>query len=112
MRQISVEELYELYIDTSKRCLSGTCDQTDENMGYDLFEEFDSDVMAFFSDDALQRLSDAGKISKEAALASQRIRQFWVDLDPYSFRLDEIRTHPQWKQLFTMCDELQSLLIQ
>ena len=56
MNQISVEKLYELYIDTSKRCLSSTCDQTDENMGYDLFEEFDSDVMAFFSDEALERL--------------------------------------------------------
>ena len=112
MNQISVEKLYELYIDTSKRCLSSTCDQTDENMGYDLFEEFDSDVMAFFSDEALERLCTAGKISNEASIASQRIRQFWIDLDPYSFRLDEIRSHPKWKQLFSMCDELQGLLNQ
>lgn len=110
MPQISVERLYELYIDTSTRCLSSTCSQTDEIMGYDLFEEFDSDVMAFFSDDALERLRKAGKISQEAAVASRRIRQFWIDLDPYSYRLDEIRSHPKWKQLFTMCDELQFIL--
>lgn len=110
MTEISVERLYELYIDTSTRCLSSTCDQTDEIMGYGLFEEFDSDVMAFFSDDALERLCKAGKISQEAAVASQRIRQFWIDLDPYSYRLDEIRSHPKWKQLFSMCDELQLIL--
>lgn len=110
MNQISVERLYELYIDTSTRCLSCVCNQSDEIMGYDLFEEFDSSVMAFFSDDALERLCKAGKISNEAAVASQRIRQFWIDLDPYSFRVDEIRSHPKWKQLFSMCDELQGLL--
>lgn len=110
MSQISVEKLFELSIDTSKRCLSSTCDQSEDDMAYDIFEVFDTGVTSFFYDDALERLRTAGMISEEAAVASQRIRQFWIDLDPYSFRLDEIRSHPKWGQLFSMCDELQLIL--
>lgn len=110
MRQISVEDLYKQYIDTTKRCLSSTCDQSEEDMAYDIFEVFDVGVTSYFYDDALERLRTAGKISDEAAIASRRIRLFWIDLDPYSFHLNEIYSHPKWKQLFSMCDELQLIL--
>ena len=110
MNQISVERLYELYLDTSKRCLSCVCNQSDENLGYDLFEQFDVGVTSDFHDDSLQRLHNAGMISHEAVVISQNIRKFWFDLDPYSYELNEIRSHPKWKQLFSMCDALQVAL--
>lgn len=107
---ITVEELYEVYIDASRRCLTSTSEQSDEIMAYDIFEEFDVGAYSYFTDEALQRLYDAGMIGDDAFVLSQRIRQFWLDLDPYSFELGEIRQHPKWKQLFSMCDELHAIL--
>lgn len=104
--QIFPEELYELYSDTAAKGSSATASLSDEEMQYNLFEEFEVGAISFFHDNSLQILSDAGLISPEAVRTSQSIRRHWNELQATYWTRTEIRTHPRWKQLFQMCDDL------
>jgi hypothetical protein len=112
MSRISNEQLYELFVDTAKRCSSGIALLSDEQIEYNLFEEFDIGVRSFFHDDTLNKLVEAGMIRKEAVPICQEIRSRWIELDESNWTIDEIKGHPDWRRFFSSCDSLLVLLDQ
>lgn len=110
MNAITTKQLYEQFVDTAKRCSSGIVSLSDEEIEFNLFEEFDVGVRSFFHDDNLIKLAEAGMLSEEAVPVCQRIRSKWIELDECNWTIAEIKDHPDWKSLFSACDTLLELL--
>jgi hypothetical protein len=111
MDEISVDRLYEFYLDTVGRCGSYLRQESEEEIGYQLFEEFDVGAWSFFHEDSLHRLRQAGYIDDEMVAISKEIRQRWCALDQKKpWNIGEIKTKKEWQELFELCDRLRSKL--
>jgi hypothetical protein len=104
--EISLDELNELYLDTVARCTSELLHRSDEEIEYELFEEFDVGVHSFLHDDSLARLRHASYIDDEMLAISKEVRGRWLALQKTSWTLDEIRTKKEWQELFALCSRL------
>jgi hypothetical protein len=108
MRDITVGELYALYLDTIERCTTELRNRSDEDIRYELFEQFDVGAQSFLHDDSLVRLRDSGYIDNEMVALSQEVRKRWFVLQPRPWTVEEIRTRHEWQELFELCDRLKS----
>ncbi len=106
MKEISAEELYELYIDTIGRCTSDVLRKREQDINYNLFEEFDVGSWSFFHESALNKLRQAGYIDNETLASSKKVREKWLTLQNKSWTIEEIKTKEEWQELFILCDLL------
>jgi hypothetical protein len=107
MDEISIDRLYEFYLDTVGRCGSYLRQESEDEIGYQLFEEFDVGAYSFFHEDSLHRLRQAGYIDDEMVAISKEIRQRLCALDQKKpWTIAEIKTGKEWQELFELCDRL------
>jgi len=106
MKEISLAELYEYYLDTVGRCTSALLHQSDEDIGYNLFEEFDVGAQSFLHEDNLAKLYEAGYIDEETLAVSKGVRVRWFALQSRSWTIEEIKSSMEWRELFGLCDWL------
>jgi hypothetical protein len=109
MTEISTDQLYDLYLDAVGRCTSGLRNLTDEEIEYNLFEEFDVGAHSFLHDDNLTKLLHAGFIDDEMLAISREVRQRWLALQKRSWSIEEVKTKKEWRELFELCDRLKLL---
>lgn len=64
MNKITNKQLFDLYADTANRCSSDVKLLTNEEIEYNIFEEFDVGVMSFFHDDNLNKMINEVVIKK------------------------------------------------
>ena len=106
MTEISTDQLYDLYLDAVGRCTSDLRNLTDEEIEYNLFEEFDVGAHSFLHEDNLAKLRDAGFIDDEMLALSREVRQRWLALQKRSWSIEEVKTRKEWQDLFEFCDRL------
>jgi hypothetical protein len=106
MTEISVADLYELYLDTIGRCISQVLSQSMEDLECNLFEEFDADAHSFLHEDNLLKLREAGYIDEEMVAVSKEVRRRWLSLQRKSWTIAEIKNETEWHELFELCDRL------
>jgi hypothetical protein len=104
MNEISVDELYDLYIDAVARYTSELRNRSDEEIGYELFEEFDIGAISYLHEDNLRKLQVAGYIDNKILTVSKEIRVKWLALQDKKWTFEEIRTEKEWQDLFELCE--------
>lgn len=107
---ISPDQLYDLYVDTMARCSSSLLHKNDDDIAYDLFEEFDIGACSFLHVTSLTILHDAGYIDDVLMHLSMAIRHQWFFLQKGTYSLSEIRTDKQWRRLYAMGDIINDIL--
>lgn len=112
MTEISITELYDLYLDAAGRCACDCRALTDEELGYNLVEEFDVGVRSYFDDVNLVKLRQAGYIDDEIVEISKDVRERWLVLLERSWSIEEVRTKNEWQDLFEICRRLKGKLKQ
>lgn len=110
MNGISDRELYCFYKDVLCRCTSDLLNRSDEEIEYELFEEFDVGAHSFLHDETLVRLRQSGYIDEAAVAESKEIRRKWFTLQTKAQRTSEIRESKEWRELFDRCDQLRRRL--
>lgn len=108
MSEISLSELYDLYLDTVGRCTSELKNRSDEEIQYNLFEEFDVGAHSFLQEDNLTKLHRAGYIDDEMLEISKDVRNRWLALQNKSWTVQDIKSKMEWQELFGLCDRLKS----
>ena len=108
MNEISLAELYDLYLDTVGRCTGELKNRSDEEIEYNLFEEFDVGAHSFLQEDNLTKLRRAGYIDDEMLELSKDVRNRWLDLQNQSWTVQDIKSKKEWQELFDLCDRLKS----
>ncbi len=110
MNEISISELYELYLNTLNRCGRYLLEADDETIEYEIFEEFGIEVVTFLHSNSLTKLLNAGLISNKKMAMSSLLRNKIIDLqNTNEWTLVAFRNSPNWKNIFEICDELKSI---
>lgn len=112
MENISIEELYQLYVDTIKRCGTYLIDSDDLVIGYDIFEEFDIGAISFLHTDNLKKLVEDGLISDEIMLKSSTLRSKFLALQQGNeWKINAVRHSSRWKEILELGDEINSTVV-
>lgn len=110
IQSITTEELDELFKDTLGRCTMKLLDESDEEIGYQIFEEFDIGATSFLHDNSLKKLLEAGRIDDEIATLSRELRNLKISMqESGNWDIDLVRSAPIWKQLFELSDKIRQL---
>ncbi|MCL2086491.1 MAG: hypothetical protein FWH05_02710 [Oscillospiraceae bacterium] len=108
---ISLSNLMELYIDTLKKCSVDLLEACDEDIEYNIFEEFDIGVVSFLHERALSTLKNANLINEEIANKSMRLRNEFIGLQNSNlWNVYSVKNTSEWKQLLELSDEIKSLI--
>ncbi len=111
MKEISIDKLMELYVDTISKCGIYLLSQDDVVIGYNIFEEFDIGVISFLHIDSLQKLNDAGLINGEVMEKSSMLRSMVMELqDSPKWSVEGVRSSPEWRKILELSDEIKKKL--
>jgi hypothetical protein len=110
MKNLSLDELFDLYRDTIGRCTSDIRNRPDDDILYDLFEEFDVGAWSFLHEDNLTKLHGAGYIGDEAVKLSKQIRERWITLQKQDWTVCEIKQGMELQEVFDLCDRLKRIV--
>jgi hypothetical protein len=102
---ITARELYDYYLYTIERCTHQVLDKDDENIECELFEEFEG-AHTFLHHDNLVTLRNAGFIDDGMLELSATIRKKWIVVKDHDRNANFVRTSPEWKDLFGLCERL------
>lgn len=106
MSEITLQELYKLYVGTLRWCSSNVRSLSDEELLCNLFEEFDVEARSFLHEISLGKLREAGLIDDEDVEVSKKIRRRWLALENQSWTPEQIRCEAEWDDMFKLCDSL------
>jgi len=107
MKEISTEELYELYKDTLYKCQSKIFNYADDVVEMMVFEDFVVGATSFLHDDSLDRLLNNHLIDKKQYDLSRKIRALFFEIeDCGELTLDCLKGQSEkWKHLTFLVDE-------
>ncbi|WP_379142988.1 hypothetical protein [Paenibacillus sp. sgz500992] len=107
MKNISLEELMEMYVDTLSKCGTYLLSADDTIIGYNIFEEFDTGVISFFHTASLQKLNDAGLITEEIMEKSAALRSLVLELQKGDkWNINSVRNSIEWRKILDVADEI------
>lgn len=107
MKEISPEELYELYKDTLYKCQSKIFNYADDIVEMMVLEDFVIGATSFLHDDSLNTLLNNHLIDKKQYDLSRKIRAFFFEIeDCGELTLDCLKGQSEkWKHLTSLVDE-------
>lgn len=110
---ISTNKLMEFYIDTLEKCGTYLLKMSDEDIEYNIFEEFDLGVISFLHDDTLSKFKEANLITEEISQKSSVLRSnFMLLQNTDQWNVDSVRNSENWNKILKLSDEIKSLLYQ
>jgi hypothetical protein len=103
---IKPEQLYELLKDAFQN--TGTCilNETDENIEYYMFEDFDIAVSSFMHENSLTILLTNGLINQEIALSLTSIRNSFLSMKEETRTADSVKNNQEWLELLLHIDDV------
>lgn len=103
----------EFYVDTLKKCGTNLLKMSDEDIEYNVFEEFDVGAISFLHDNTLSKLEKANLITKEISKKSSVLRSKFLRLQNTDlWNVDSVRNSKKWNEILKLSDEIKSLLHQ
>jgi hypothetical protein len=111
VKEISLKELDALFIDTLERGSMKLLQENDEEIEYQLFEEFDLGVHSFLHIDSLEKLEEAGFINEEIKTLSLELRELSRQLlDSEMIRNpNTVKTNKDWHKVLELSDRIREL---
>jgi hypothetical protein len=109
--QISDIELMEFYKQTLNNCGLNVLGMTDEDIAYNIFEEFDINAFTFLHSNTLTKLLNAELINKDIFDKSLMLRENFLELQNSNlYNIQSIKHSNKWLELFKLSDEIKSTL--
>jgi hypothetical protein len=109
MNTISLQELNDLYVDTLQRATKKLVLEEDEEIEYQLFEEFDVGVHSFLHAESLEKLLKAGFINEEIKNLSLQLREKSIDLLENKRDAESVKNDARWQAALDLSDKIKSL---
>ena len=107
MKEITLEELYELYEDTLHQCGSHIFNYPDDVIEMMVFEDFNIGAVSFLHDNTLNKLLNNHLISKEKYDISRKIRALFFEIEDCGELTTECLKGQteKWKHLIALVDK-------
>ena len=107
MENISVDNLFGLYIDTINHCGEFLLKSEDEEIGYRIFEEFDIGAISFLHEQNLKILVDEGMIDNATSDLSKELRAKFMKLQGSSiWGVEFVKTSKEWLEIMKLSDKI------
>jgi len=107
MREIADKKLMNYYLDTLNHCGMELLNASDENIEYEIFEEFEIGIVSFFHDKSLGRLYRGGFINKSILAKSQDLRNMVINIqEKGKWNITFLQTDPDWKKILLLSDKI------
>src|SRR5690348_6470757 len=100
MKELTTAQHYDCCRDTLGWCTSAVRSKDDEELLYDLYEQFDIGATSSLHDSTLSRLHRDGYIDDEMVVLSRQARQLWFFLSSREWSIPAIKSDPEWQTLF------------
>ncbi|MEH7080972.1 hypothetical protein V7101_20580 [Bacillus velezensis] len=111
VREITLHERMELFIDTLERCSIDLISASDEVIEYNIFEEFDTGVVSFLHIDNLTILNKAGMIDDEIVNKAKELRKLVLILQKSTeWSLEFVKTSSRWRIILELSDDIKKLI--
>ncbi len=114
MNEISAIEKYRLFEKTICECGMFLLDLKDEEIEYNIFEEFDGDRISFLNEELLGELLLGKYIDKQIYAMSAVLKILADDLESNHqelWNVESVRISPKWRLIMLLCDEIKDRLI-
>ena len=111
MDETSLQKLNDLFVDALERATKKLLSQADEEIEYQLFEEFDIGAHTFLEEKNLETLKVAGFIDEEIKNLSHELRRMSLELlDGKKPRnADTVKTDSDWHKVLELSDKIRDL---
>lgn len=107
MKEININELYSYFCSAISHCGTFLLRCNDDDIGYHIFEEFDTDCNSFLSDLALKTLLTANYISKEIHDSALNLAKLFRALDDtHLWNVDAVRNSEEWLRVLSLGDDI------
>lgn len=111
MEKISDKQLMEMYLDTLEKCGAYLLKKSDEDIEYNLFEEFDIGATTFLHDTVLGKLKLAGYIDSNIIEKSKKLRnQYMLLQDSNEYTVEYVKRSARWRKIMELSDEIKELI--
>jgi hypothetical protein len=100
----------ELFVDTLNKCGLHLLTKSDEEIGYSIFEEFDTGATSFLHRNALAKLIEADLITEEAAQKCAVLREKVMKLQgTKEWNICSVKYSNLWREVLELSDQIKSL---
>lgn len=111
MVEISLNEKYELFIETLSQCGEFLLKEKNEDIEYYLFEEFDGNSISFLSKELLQTLLISNLIDDEIYKSSLQLAQKFRALEGTDlWNVNSVKKSKKWKEILLLSDKIKMLI--
>ena len=111
MTPITVKEQYELFKSTLNLCGTYLLSCNDDDIEYNLFEEFDGDSIGFLSESLLDSLLSASYITEEIRSMALKLANDFRQLEDTSlWNVEAVRSSQAWLSVLSLADEIKEKL--
>ena len=111
MKKITVKEQYELFKATLDYCGTYLLDCNDDDVEYNIFEEFDGDSISYLSELVLNSLLSAKYISEEIRSMALKLANDFRQLDgTILWNVKAVRSSQEWLAVLSLADEIKKKL--
>jgi hypothetical protein len=108
-KKISIEELYDFYMETLKNCGRFILNESDVKISYHIFEQFDIGVITFLHNETLNKLYDADFINNQQLIESQQLRKKVLELQKEDkWNIHFVKTSLSWKMVLDLSDKIRN----
>ncbi|OPX42929.1 hypothetical protein CLHUN_32530 [Ruminiclostridium hungatei] len=108
---ISIDKLMDFYMDTLQKCGVYLLDMEDEDIEYNIFEEFDINVVSFLHQNTLSKLKDANLISEQIVEKSIELREKYLAMqNTEACNVESVRNNKEWRNILELSDNIKSLI--
>jgi hypothetical protein len=106
---ITIIELYELYIDTLQKCSSEVFNKAEAEVEYDILEDFTIGAVSFLHEDSLKKLLSEKFIDDEMFELSMKLREIFFRVEEKLRIARHIKDAPELKELVSIADRILEL---
>lgn len=111
MNKITSKESFDLFWYTLEEFGVHLLGCSDEDIGYYIFEEFDTNCISFLHENTLKQLLEAGLINKEIFDKSLVLADKFRKLENTPlWAVSKVKVSPEWLEILTLSDEIKKLI--
>ena len=106
-----IEERYDEWKETIEHCGLFLLKESDDEIMYHIFEEFDIGVRVYCNEEMLELFFDNGLINENMMIESIELMKLFCEMQTNYFHLwnvESIRKHPRWKKIMELADSIKS----
>ena len=111
MIQLTIEQSFEFYLSSLKRCGFHLLELTNDEIYYQIFDEFATEYPASLSEYTLERLENEGRITSTIRELSKMLQERLLKVDnTLQWNVDSLRASKEWQEILYLSDEIKKLV--